>query len=494
MDRTPEILRHTTARTEMRPQEVSRPQEVLRPAKFGKLSVLMPVYNERWTLREIVARVLSAPVPLEIELVAVDDCSSDGSWEILEELAAGDPRIKPVRHPVNKGKGAAIRTAIARMSGEVAIVQDADLEYDPNDYPLLLEPLLQGKADAVFGSRYAGPMRRVGGYWHSLVNRLLTWLSNMLNDLWLSDMETCYKMVRADILRQLRLRSDSFTFEPELTCRLAQWGARIYEVPVSYAGRGYWEGKKIGPIDGLKALWTMVYCRLLDRRFTDHLGYYRQCRQAGSRSHRRLAQQLQQYLGRRILHLGAGIGNLSRLLVRCEQLRLVETDPVYTAALARRFAGCPQVIVEQFDLSEPEALRRLAGSQFETIIWQSPHWQSQPQRWLCELWHLLAPGGYCVLIMPRGEQVPRIETAMRQTGYGSTLCHKVGKFLTAGRLPPGGSVQSDSGQASSGRASAAISAVRAMLGAAVDRVVPFSGGPVVAVGRKPQQASQRAAA
>jgi len=488
MDRTPEVVRHIAARMEM------RQQDGLRPAKFSKLSVLMPVYNERWTLREIVARVLSAPVPLEIELVAVDDCSSDGSWEILLELAAGDPRIKPVRHPVNRGKGAAIRTAIAQMSGDVAVVQDADLEYDPNEYPLLLEPILQGKADAVFGSRYAGPVRRVGGYWHSLVNRLLTWLSNMLNDLWLSDMETCYKMVRADILRQLRLRSSSFTFEPELTCRLAQWGARIYEVPVSYAGRGYWEGKKIRPIDGLKALWTMVYCRLLDKRFTDHLGYYRQCQQAGSRSHRRLAQQLRQYLGRRILHLGAGIGNLSRLLVRCEQLRLVEADPVYTSALARRFAGCPQVIVEQFDLREPEELRRLADSQFQTIIWQSPDWQSQPQRWLSELWHLLGPGGYCVLIIPGGQQLPDIEAAMRQAGYSDTLCHKVGGLYRPGELSSVGSAQSDSRKPRSSRASPPISAVLAMVRTAVERLVPFASGPVIAVGRKPHQAAQRAAA
>ena len=233
-----------------------------------RLSVLMPVYNECRTLRDIVARVLSSPVPLEIELIIVDDCSNDGSWDIIQELAAADPRIKALRQAQNAGKGAALRTAIAEISGEVAIVQDADLEYDPHEYRLLLPPILSGKADAVFGSRYAGTPRRVAPFWHTLINRGLTLLSNVVNNLWLTDMETCYKMVRADVLKQLRLTSRTFTFEPELTCRLSQWGARIYEVPISYNSRGYGEGKKIRARDGFLALGAIVRARFLDRRFT----------------------------------------------------------------------------------------------------------------------------------------------------------------------------------------------------------------------------------
>ena len=190
--------------------------------------------------------------------MCVDDGSCDGSWEELQKLAAAEPRIRAFRHERNRGKGAAIRTAIEHMTGDVAVIQDADLEYDPNDYLSLLVPILDGRADAVFGSRFvggdpwvaAGPLLLAPGG-----QRLLTLLSNMANDVNLTDMETCYKMVRADVLRQLRLPSNTFTLEPEITCRLAQWGARIYEVPISYSGRTYLEGKKIKAIDGVKVLW-----------------------------------------------------------------------------------------------------------------------------------------------------------------------------------------------------------------------------------------------
>jgi glycosyltransferase involved in cell wall biosynthesis len=234
-----------------------------------KLSVLMPVHNERRTLGEIVRRVLAAPIPLEIELVAVDDGSDDGTRELLRQLAAADSRIRAIRHEHRRGKGAAVRTAIAAMAGEVAVIQDADLEYDPRDYPLLLRPILEGKADAVFGSRFTGPTRPAVFSWRGLANRALTVVSNLLNDLKLSDMETCYKMVRADVLKRLRLRANTFTIEPELTCRLAQWGARICEVPISYRGRTHQEGKKIRAVDGLLALGAMFRCKFLDTQFTD---------------------------------------------------------------------------------------------------------------------------------------------------------------------------------------------------------------------------------
>lgn len=237
--------------------------------KFEKLSIIVPVYNERWSLAEVIRRVLDSPVALDKEVIIVDDGSSDGSYEVALELARRDSRVKVIRHERNAGKGAALRTGIAAISGDVAIIQDADFEYDPADYPHLLAPILEGKADAVYGSRFVGHCRRVLFFWHTLANKFLTLVSNMVNDLNLTDMETGYKAIRADILRHLRLTAKTFTIEPELTCRLAQWGARIYEVPISYTGRTYDEGKKIRPRDGLKALAAILYYRFLDTQFTD---------------------------------------------------------------------------------------------------------------------------------------------------------------------------------------------------------------------------------
>ena len=235
----------------------------------------MPVYNEARTLRTIVRRVLESPVGLPMELVCVDDGSRDGSPEILDTLAAADSRIRVIRQPRNMGKGAAIRTAIQNMRGDIGLIQDADLEYDPADYPALVAPILQGKADAVFGSRFASAsQRKILLYWHGVANHFLTWLTNILNDINLTDMETCYKAVRADILQQTPLYSDRFGIEPELTTKLAQWNIRLYEVPISYHGRTVAEGKKIGWKDAVSAVWTLIKYRFIDDRFTTHDGYY----------------------------------------------------------------------------------------------------------------------------------------------------------------------------------------------------------------------------
>jgi glycosyltransferase involved in cell wall biosynthesis len=221
-----------------------------------RVSVLMPVYNERQTVSYAIARVRS--VLDSAEIICVDDCSNDGTRAILEQLLASRHIDQLVLHETNRGKGAGVRSALERASGDVVVIQDADLEYDPEDLIKLLGPIQDGRADAVFGSRFKGDVSRVLYYWHSLGNWFLTTVSNMLTNLNVSDMETCYKMVRTDLMKSLPLTSDRFGFEPELTARLAQARARIYEVPISYSGRTYAEGKKIRWTDGVAAFWHIL--------------------------------------------------------------------------------------------------------------------------------------------------------------------------------------------------------------------------------------------
>jgi glycosyltransferase involved in cell wall biosynthesis len=221
-----------------------------------KLSVVMPCYNERRTVREIVERVLAQPY--EKELIVVDDGSTDGSREVLRDLAAAHREIRLILQPANGGKGAALRVGFAHARGDVVLVQDADLEYDPADYASLLAPILQGKADVVFGSRFLSGPHRVLYYWHSVANHVLTTISNMCSDLNLTDIEACYKVFRREVVRSIAIEEDRFGVEPEIVAKVARIpGIRIYEVPISYAGRTYSEGKKIGLKDAVRAIYAI---------------------------------------------------------------------------------------------------------------------------------------------------------------------------------------------------------------------------------------------
>jgi glycosyltransferase involved in cell wall biosynthesis len=226
------------------------------------VSIVIPCFNEAKTLAAIVDKVLAAPLS-NMEVIVVDDGSSDGSDVVLREKIA--PRVaKVLRHERNQGKGAALRTGFAAATGEIVLVQDADLEYDPRDYPRLLQPILEDRADVVFGSRFTGgESHRVLYFWHSVTNKLLTLLSNMLTDLNLTDMEVCYKVFRRSVLERITIEEDRFGFEPEITAKVAKLGCRIYEVGISYSGRTYEEGKKIGWRDGARAVWCILKYNLL---------------------------------------------------------------------------------------------------------------------------------------------------------------------------------------------------------------------------------------
>jgi len=224
------------------------------------LSVVMPVYNERATIDEIIARVLA--VPLRIELIVVDDASKDGTRERLEELR-GQRGFTLLLQPANRGKGAALRRGFEAVTGDIVVIQDADLEYSPEEYPQLIELIREGRADVVYGSRFLG-RHRVFLFTHYLGNRVLTLVTNVLYNTMLTDMETCYKVMRVDVLRSMQLRSDSFGIEPELTAKIFKRGYRVYEVPITYDGRGYDEGKKITWRDGIVALWTLLKYRVTE--------------------------------------------------------------------------------------------------------------------------------------------------------------------------------------------------------------------------------------
>ncbi|MCB2153459.1 glycosyltransferase [bacterium] len=373
-------------------------------SRVRKLSILIPVYNEIRTLERLLTRVQEAPLPCDRELVIVDDCSKDGSREFLKSYRKQQDNVRVILHKKNGGKGAAIRTAIAHMTGDWAIIQDADLEYDPNDYQALLVPVEDGIADAVFGSRFlTGRYRRAMFFWHTMANKFLTLSSNVLNDLNLTDMETCYKLIRADILKHLVIRSKGFDLEPELTAKLARWGARIYEVPIAYRGRTYAEGKKIGPMDAVHAIRAMLRYRFFDHQYTRHAGFIiLQSIRRARKFNGWLMSQVEDYLGDEVLEAGSGIGNLTDFLLDKERLVCLDYEDFYVERLRQSFSHLGNFEVRQADLTKQEDLVEAAnGKPFDSVLCINvmEHIE-QDLTVLRNFYEVLKPGGYAVILVP----------------------------------------------------------------------------------------------
>ncbi len=376
------------------------PPEDTRGREF--LTILIPAYNEAATIETALRRLWKVELPLPCETIVIDDASDDPTAELVERLREESPYpLRLIRHQRNRGKTAALRSGLAQARGSLTLIYDADLEYDPADIPRLLAPVLEGLADAVYGSRFQSPERRVLFFWHALGNRLVTALANLFANLNLTDMETCFKLVRTDTLRRMRLRSERFGFEPEVTVKLGRLGERVYEVPIRYAGRSYDEGKKIRWWDALRAVGTILRAGLLEAPLADPEAAWRWRRERLRRYHRELLRRLAPAVGPRVLVAGPDRDGLLLHLLPSRRLLVLEPDPDRVARLRSRFSHRPNVAIRPWSPDQGEV--GMEGEVFDTII-TAPPGDGCPERlpFLPDRTYMPAPGGHLVVLLPAG--------------------------------------------------------------------------------------------
>jgi len=399
-----------------------------------KLSVVIPAFNEAKTIREIVARVLA--VPVEKEILIIDDGSTDGTREMLRELDGRDG-VRVFLQPVNQGKGAAVSVGFRHATGDVVVVQDADLEYDPMEYLKLLAPIEQGHADVVYGSRFlGGGARRVLYFWHTIGNRFLTLASNMFTNLNLTDMETCYKMFRREVVQSMTIESRRFGIEPEITAKVARRGYRVFEVPISYYGRTYEEGKKIGLKDAFSALWTIIRHAVREAEDPKNVGHVTLARMGKLEPYNRwLADRFEKSLGQRVLEIGAGFGNMTRHLTPREMIIASDLDAVALEYLRGAFRDDPSIRIASYRFPlQPGQRRELEGLALDTVVCLNvlEHIEDDVST-LADLLSILRPGGRLVLIVPaharlyssldvhlrhfRRYEKPELEKKIRDAGF-----------------------------------------------------------------------------
>ena len=374
------------------------------------LSILVPLYNEAEFIQTVLGRVIHAPLPSEFEreIIVVDDASTDGSAELVDEIARRYPGlIRLIRFPRNRGKGAAIRTAVEHARGDFCLIQDADLEYDPREYGALLGPLSDGSADVVYGSRFlSAGRRRVLYYWHSVANHALTTLCNIISNLNLTDMETCYKAFRTPLLKSIPIRSDRFGIEPEITIKVAKRQARIYEVPISYSGRTYEEGKKIGLKDAFQALWVMLRFWFTSDLYRDPGAEILDAFSVAPRFNSWIADTIRPYLKAQVLEIGSGMGNLTRALARGRQRYIAtDIDGEYLSSLQTRLGHFPNVETRSCNLSRSGDFEELAGAVDTIVCLNVLEHISDDRAGLRNIYDVLSPGGRAILLVPCGQEI-----------------------------------------------------------------------------------------